>query len=161
GEADGPVGRAAGAHVGAREAGGEVLVSSGGRVALEWDEDDAVAVLRQGRPVPRAVERDERATPVASRELGARVEQQPVGPPVTRKREDRLLDVRTAARITAVAAVLRREDLPAELEVVVAVGPAEVVPTVDADELLGGSLRALLVREQVGPEHAQRVAPVL
>src|SRR5439155_24813066 len=147
--------------VGMPEAFGERLVRSPGLAVLERDEHHAVAGLRQGSPVPGSVERNEGAAAVALGELRARVEDEPVRRPVRRERDGRLLLLRAGSDASAVAAVLGSEHEVAELDVVVAVRPSEVVALVDGKELLRWLLGALLQAVEFRPVLAELVAAVL
>src|SRR3989442_7788350 len=119
------------------EAVGERLGRPQGLPVLERDERDAVALLRQRRPVPRAVERDERAAAVAGGGLRARVEHESIWRPVRGECDGRLVLVSATIDLPPVAAVLRREHEATQLDVVIAVGPAEVVAFVQREQLLG------------------------
>src|SRR5436190_5265875 len=156
----GPLGEAYRAVLGL-ESVGERLVTASRHAVRERHEHDAVPRLRQRRAVPRAVERDERAAPVARRELVTRIEDEAVRRPVAGECEQRRLLVSAAPDLLAVAAVLGCQHQVAELRIVEAVGPAEVVLLLDLYHLLRGLLGALLEREQLGPVLPQLIAPVL
>src|SRR5205085_1014740 len=139
----------------------ERLVAADRLAVLEGHEGHAVARLGERRTVPGAVERDERAAPIALGELGPRIERQAVRRPVSREGHQRLLLVFAASHLLAVAAVLGREHEVAELRVVVAIGPTEIGALRELEELLGRLLGALLDGEQLGPVLTQLIAPVL
>src|SRR5207302_10753830 len=140
---------------------GERLVGPHRFAVLERDEHDAIARLRQRRAVPGAVKRDEYAPPVGRGELRARVKQQAVRRPVAGERECRLFLLGAPPYLLAVAPVLRREHEVAELEVVIAVRPPEIVPLIDAQQLLRRLFRALLGGEKFWPVLEELVATVL
>src|SRR5438552_18207977 len=88
---------------------GERLGRPQGLPVLERDERDAVALLRQRRAGPGAVERDERTAAVAGGELSARVEHESIGRPGRGKCDGRLFLVPATIDLPRVASVLRRE----------------------------------------------------
>src|SRR6266576_4221656 len=101
----GPLGEAHRAVLGLEPV-GERLVAARRRAVRERYEHDAVPSLGQRRAIPRAVERDESAAPVARRELVTRVEQQTVRRPVAGECEQRRFFLGAAPDLLAVAAVL-------------------------------------------------------
>src|SRR5207249_753446 len=139
----------------------ERLIAPHRLAVLEGHERDAVTRLGERRAVPRAMERDERAAAIALRELRPRVERQAIGRPMPRERNCRLLLLRTPPHLLAVAPILRCQDQMAEFDVMITVGPAEVVALVHPQQLLRWLLGALLESEQLGPVLSQLVAAVL
>src|SRR5947199_4215863 len=133
----------------------ERLIAPHRLAVLEGHERDAVPRLGERRPVPRAMERDERAAPIVLGELSARVERQAIGRPMSRERHQRLLLVLAAAHVLAVAAVSGCQHQVAELRVVIAVGPAEVGTLRELEALLRRLLGARPDPEQPGPVLAQ------
>src|SRR5436309_252799 len=91
---------------------GKRLIRPGRLAVLERHEHDAIARLRQRRPIPRAVKCDERPSPVGRGELRSGVEEQPVGRPMGRKDGRRLLLLRARPDLLAVTAVLGSEHEP-------------------------------------------------
>src|SRR5262245_19070723 len=108
GDADGPIRGVVRRHdlVRAREAAGEHLVGTRWRLALERHEAYVEAVHRERRPVPRAMEDDERAVAVFGAELRAGVEDQADRRVMRGEVGDRLLVLRAVALHLGVAAVL-------------------------------------------------------
>src|SRR2546430_11620966 len=95
--------------------------------------------------------RSECAPAVGRGELRARIEQQAVGRPVAGEREGRLFLLRAPSHLLAVPPVLRREHEVAELPVVIAVRPPEIVPLIHPQQLLRRLLGALLGAEGLAP----------
>src|SRR5437879_12709585 len=139
----------------------ERLVAAHRFAVLEGHERDPVARLGERRAVPRAVYRGARPAAIALRKLGPRVERQAVGRPVSRERHGRLLLLGAPPDLLAVAAVFRRQHEMAELQVMIAVRPAEVVALVDLEQLLRRLLGILRVVEEFRPILSQLVAAVL
>src|SRR5438128_1669535 len=77
------------------------------------------------------------------------------------ERSDVALHGGAAANRLSIATVFGRHHLLAELSVVVAVGPAEIVSLVDLEHLLGGRFRALCVVEEPGPVPRELIAAML
>src|SRR5687767_9436578 len=108
--------------------------------ARHWDERHVEAGLGQRRTVPGSVERYENAATIPARELLAGVEDEPVGGPVSRKRNNGRFYLRATSHLLAIAAVLRREYGLLLFMRVVAVRPAEIVAALDAHHDLAGVL---------------------
>src|SRR6266446_1730072 len=104
------------------------------RKRLEYD---TVAVLREGRPVPRTVEGYERSATIGGWKLLSLVEREIVGRPMTRKRRNRgALLCALANRLAAISAVLRGEDQLLMSETIVAIGPTIVCAMFELHQLL-------------------------
>src|SRR5580692_630620 len=120
-------GGAAGVLVGAGEAVREDDEVARGLAVGKRLEDDVIALLRQRRAVPGAVEGDEGAALVGLGERRAVVDQESVRRPVAGEGSDgRLLLRADAHRLAAVAAVFGRQDQFLLLAVEIAFGPAEI-----------------------------------
>ena len=106
------------------EAVGEDHVWPCGLTIREWLEHHVVAALGERRPVPRAVEGDERPAPVGRRELLTIIEHEVVGRPVGGEGRDRASLLSAQPDFLPVAAVLRGEDQLLLGQVEIAIRPA-------------------------------------
>ncbi len=153
---------AAGLLHGAGKTVGEDLILPRGLAVRERLEHDVVALLRERRAIPRAMECDEGTAAVARRELTPVVEGQVIGRPVAGEDRDRSSLLRTDADgLSAITPVLGRQDQLALRVVEVAFGPPIVGAALDAHQLLRRQIGALLGLVECRPVLRELVAAVL
>ncbi len=101
-------------------------------------EHQVVTTLREGRAIPRAVKRDERAAVISIRKLIALVDRDVVRSPVRRKSRDGCELLRALADgFATVTAVLRSEHELVLLVVEITFRPAVVAAVFDLEQLFG------------------------
>src|SRR5262245_57438394 len=107
------------------------------------------------------MERDERRTPVLSRELAPAVEVHPVGRVVGGKRNERIFRVCAAIDNVPIPTIFRRQHLFLLNSIVVAVRPPVVPAFVEVEELLARQIGVILWREEAREEAIQVASSML